>query len=204
MNIEKDFSLISWQVDNSWKVIPGIEDYVINEDGVVKALPKIREGRLDNLKHHDNTSEVSKRHYKEHIIKPKYTSRYWYVCLSNKGKKKHYRLHRLVYKAFIGEIPDGMTIDHIDGNRDNNNYHNLRCITQAENVRNPNTKYNACKDILQIDPMSKEVLAEYKSISDAMVALGIPYKPGMNCHIGDCCKGKRNTCLGYIWKYKKN
>ena len=49
------------------------------------------------------------------------------------------RVHRLVYMTFMGEIPEGMQIDHIDGNASNNSLNNLRCVTPKENSNNPNT-----------------------------------------------------------------
>ena len=45
-------------------------------------------------------------------------------------------VHRLVYEAFKGEIPEGMEIDHIDRNRRDNNPDNLRVVTRAENMKN--------------------------------------------------------------------
>lgn len=186
-------------INNNWRVIPNLESYIINEDGVVKAIPKIREGRLDVLKYHAETDKKSQRKYKEHIIKPKYTSRYWYVQLMHNGIKKDYRLHRLVYRAFIGEIPDGMVIDHIDGNRNNNNIHNLRCVTRHENAVNPNTKYNGCKAVLQLNIKTGEIINEYRSIEDAVLSLGGVSSKG---HIGECCNGKRKTAYNYCWKFK--
>lgn len=49
------------------------------------------------------------------------------------------RVHRLVWETFKGEIPEGMQIDHIDGNPENNRLDNLRCVTPKENSNNPNT-----------------------------------------------------------------
>ena len=199
METKKELSEIS----NNWRVIPGLESYAINEDGVVKALPKIREGRLDCLNNHKGTANKSQRFYGERIIKPYYTSRYWYVNLMHNGIKKDYRVHRLVYRAFIGEIPNDMVIDHIDGNRDNNSLNNLRCVTRTENAANPNTKYNGCNSILQIDSSTYNVVNKYKSMSDACVALGVEYKPGLCNHIGECCTGKRRTTLGFCWQFEE-
>lgn len=49
-------------------------------------------------------------------------------------------VHRLVYEAFKGEIPEGLEIDHIDRNKRNNNPDNLRVVTRSENMRNVDKK----------------------------------------------------------------
>lgn len=43
--------------------------------------------------------------------------------------------HRVIYKFVTGNEPDGV-IDHIDGDRRNNRWANLRCVTPAVNARN--------------------------------------------------------------------
>lgn len=189
-------------MNDNWKVIPFLEEYVINEDGIIKALPKVREGRLDVLNNHSDTNKKSYRKYKEHFIKPKYTSRYWYVCLAHNGVKKYYRLHRLVYKTFVGDIPNGMVIDHIDGNRDNNNVSNLRCVTVSENRKNPSTSWKNNKAVIMIDPQTNKYIKEFESIQDAEIFFGKEYRPEMSSHIGDVCNGKRKTCHNYKWIWK--
>lgn len=47
-----------------------------------------------------------------------------------------YQAHRIVWCWHNGEIPFGLQIDHIDGNRNNNRIENLRLATGAENSRN--------------------------------------------------------------------
>lgn len=44
--------------------------------------------------------------------------------------------HRLVYELVVGEIPEGMIIDHINGNRSDNRVENLRVVTFKTNARN--------------------------------------------------------------------
>lgn len=53
---------------------------------------------------------------------------------SPKGTKNYY-IHRLVAKYFIGDIPEGMEVNHEDGNKKNNHYTNLKIVTPSENIR---------------------------------------------------------------------
>lgn len=53
-----------------------------------------------------------------------------------KLKNKTYKLQRVIWELFNGEIPEGMVIDHLDGNAWNNKISNLACKTTAANCRN--------------------------------------------------------------------
>jgi hypothetical protein len=44
--------------------------------------------------------------------------------------------HRIVWEMFVGKIPDGMVIDHIDRDPTNNRLSNLRLATIAQNNAN--------------------------------------------------------------------
>ncbi len=52
------------------------------------------------------------------------------------GKKQTFRLHRLVLMAFQpNDNPDTMEVNHIDGDKTNNNLKNLEWCTPSENQR---------------------------------------------------------------------
>ena len=53
-----------------------------------------------------------------------------------KVRGKGYRCSRIVWTMHHGEIPEGMIIDHLDGNPFNNAIKNLACKTHGENMRN--------------------------------------------------------------------
>lgn len=54
-----------------------------------------------------------------------------------KMNKYHgFQLHRVVWELVNGPIPEGMQIDHIDGNRTNNFLVNLRVVTHQQNCMN--------------------------------------------------------------------
>lgn len=44
-------------------------------------------------------------------------------------------IHRIVAETFIGSVPKGYDVDHIDGDKSNNNVTNLEIVTHQENMR---------------------------------------------------------------------
>jgi hypothetical protein len=70
------------------------------------------------------------------VLSPKLDRGYFRVGLSNQGQRTFCQVHRLVVQEFIGPIPEGMDVDHIDHNRTNNRVENLRIVSRRENLRN--------------------------------------------------------------------
>ena len=65
--------------------------------------------------------------------------RTYYCVIGSLGTKKVPKtVHKLVYETFKGDVPYGMTIDHIDGNTFNNNIDNLQLLSSEENSRKAN------------------------------------------------------------------
>jgi len=127
---------------------------------------------------------------------------YSLICLYKNSKKKRCSVHRLAYTAFNGTVPEGMQIDHIDGDKTNNTVGNLRAVSPKVNTNNPVTRVHHLeatrkansKPILQINDSTGEVIREWPSAREAARALSIDYT-----NISACCNGKRNSAGGYRW-----
>lgn len=57
---------------------------------------------------------------------------YRMVCLN----RRKLLVHRVIWEMHNGTIPDGMEVDHMDGNRSNNRIENLRIVSRSINNRN--------------------------------------------------------------------
>jgi hypothetical protein len=129
------------------------------------------------------------------------------VYLSKNSKSKTITVHRLVAKAFIENPSDKPQVNHIDGNKKNNNVSNLEWCSNQENQLhavinklNDHSTYKSGKaerPVYKIDTETNEVIAKYNSISEATDAIG--YKSKSN--IGACCRGLKKTVGGYKWVY---
>lgn len=74
---------------------------------------------------------------KDRLVQCKLTKdRKGYLTVSVKRPKKIMSVHRLVYETFVGEIPCGYEIDHLNTIRDDNRFDNLRLVTHKENCNN--------------------------------------------------------------------
>jgi hypothetical protein len=66
---------------------------------------------------------------------------YFVVTLCKNGFKTKYYIHRLIGIQFIPNPENKSTIDHIDRNRTNNNFQNIRWATQSEQ------NHNTCRNV---------------------------------------------------------
>lgn len=74
---------------------------------------------------------ITKRIYKLHLNK----TGYFQVCVSlgSRKKKKIFRIHKAVAETFIPNPDNKETVNHIDGNKQNNIMENLEWSTYSEN-----------------------------------------------------------------------
>lgn len=66
--------------------------------------------------------------------------------------------HHLIYQTFVGPIPDGLVIDHINHIRSDNQLENLRAITYSENI-NRNLIPRVPKPVIGINQTTGEETA---------------------------------------------
>lgn len=50
------------------------------------------------------------------------------------GRRRATTAHRFIFEFFHGPIPEGLVVNHKDGNKENNKLSNLEAVSQYENV----------------------------------------------------------------------
>lgn len=66
---------------------------------------------------------------------------YQQIGLRLNRKRYNVYIHRLVWKTFKGDIPNGHEINHIDHNKYNNNLNNLELVSHSTNLKKSVEKY---------------------------------------------------------------
>ena len=85
----------------------------------------------------DKISKNGKALKRKELFPTKAKNGYRTVRLYNKdGVMKQFYLHRLIWEAFNGEIPEGYEIDHLIDRSENMLYH-LRMVKHKDNCNNP-------------------------------------------------------------------
>ena len=144
---------------------------------------------------------------KEKILKPKITRGYYQVHLHKNSIGKWYSIHRLVFEAFNGTIPEGLQVNHINEVKTDNRLENLNLMTPKENTnwgtgieRQVKKRINGkcSKTVLQFT-LDNILGKEFPSIRQAERETGFSHQ-----NIVNCCKGKYKTAYGFKWKYKEN
>ena len=80
---------------------------------------------------------------------------YLQVHLYRNGTTKMYKVHRFIYECFHGVIPNNLTIDHVNRDKEDNRLDNLRLATYSEN--NNNRKPSASKIVNNLPEDAEEI-----------------------------------------------
>ena len=126
-----------------------------------------------------------------HIYKPRLNNKgRYYVCVSmgSRTTRKTILIHRAVAETFIPRDNDELEVNHIDGNRQNNNVNNLEWCTRCENVEhakinklfkygldNHKTKLSdddvlAIRKLYQTQEMNMSKIAEIYNVSKSCIS----------------------------------
>ena len=160
-----------------WKDIPEYEGlYQVSTYGRVKSLKRLKKTKLKNQEY----VFIKERILKQHSNK--------------KGMGKTKQVHRLVAETFIPNPNNLPQINHKDKNPNNNYINNLEwCNAQYNN--NYGTRIERMTKKIEQYTKDNEFIKLWKNEAEIIKTLKI-------YHIGDCCKGKRKTAGGFLWKFK--
>ena len=181
-----------------WRDIEGYEGrYKISNTGKVKSIQR-------QVSNGTGLATLPTRILKQGINYKGYPI----IYLSKNSKSRTLPIHRLVAKAFIPNPKNKPQVNHIDGNKVNNNASNLEWVTNSENqVHAYEMGLNSVtgragkqkRAVIQVDMKTGEYLNEYDSIAEATKAIGFVSKS----NIGACCRGIKKSVGGYKWIYKE-
>lgn len=160
-----------------WKDIPNYSGYQVSNLGRIRTHNKIT-----------HTNKHGDRHWKDKILKPKEKKpkahskhqgkdgKGYAVDLWKDGKPKTLLVARLVAFTFYEkDINDHkLTVNHIDGNRLNNNLNNLELISLADNIRHgfeTGLYDECCKKIILINKITQEE-KQFRSLKSASLYMG--------------------------------
>lgn len=170
-----------------WKDVKGYEGlYMVSDSGRVMSVGK-------------------KSNHKESIIlKPSNSLGYRVVSLRKDNKAKIYKVHRLVANAFVDNPSNKKQVNHIDGDKANNNAYNLEWVTASENAKhafksglNSPQRGKDNRRSIKVTQLTKSgiFVSEFCGMREA------ERKTGVSRHgISLCARGKAKSAGGYIWK----
>ena len=179
-----------------WKDIEGYEGYYqVSNFGRVRAMDRI----LLKQSHHGGTYMQIYKGCELKIQKNK--KGYTYVILSKDDHPITKYIHRLVAKAFVPGFCEGLSVNHIDENKENNFSSNLEWVTYKRNnshgTRLERIAKKHRKPVLQIG-LDGEVVKRYNSATQASKLTGIKFT-----NISAVCYGRygHKSAGGYRWRF---
>lgn len=148
-----------------------------------------------------NVKSIKYRHHnKEQKLKLLDNHGYKRVCLFSKdGKRRYFRVHRLVAVAFLPNPNNYKEINHKDENTANNKADNLEWCNRSYNINYGNRNKKAAsklnKSISQYNK-NNVFIKKYNSIVEICNLFNFN-----RSNIIACLKKRIPTAYGYIWKY---
>ena len=127
---------------------------------------------------------------------------YNHTQVSIDGRCKTIIIHRKVYETFIGSIPLGYEVNHIDGNKENNHFTNLELLTHKDNMIHA-VRTGLIKS--GFDNKLSKPLAEFRPNGDIFF-YGSTVEAGKklgkaHALISLCANGKRRSAYGSKWMH---
>jgi hypothetical protein len=154
--------------NEEWKEISNIKGYYVSSFGRIFAPERISKHKKGTTTHKSYVSTVDTSLKDYHRIR----------LLDG----KFYTVHRLVAKEFIPNLENKPCINHIDGNKRNNNISNLEWCTYSENNAHAFRVLGRSLTKAQTGVTNNKKVVDistgivYNSIADAEKNLSLPYK----------------------------
>lgn len=154
-----------------------------------------------------NTGKVFS-HISDRFLRPKpHSSGYYAISLTDgRGGVYDRLIHRIVCEAFNGKPPDGKEfVNHIDGNKHNNDATNLEWCSREENMRHAvATGLTASQREAVIKSNKRRAKPVIGTMIDGTEIWFSSITAARNAgfsKVSDCVLGNRMTSGGAIWRY---
>lgn len=145
-----------------------------------------------------NTGKIYSQYLKREMKLSDRGNGYLFVRLCHNGKMKNSLVHRLVAFAFVPNPNGYIEIDHIDGNKENNVYTNLRYVSHLDNMRNPNTEPKRFEAIRKKQGIPVIAFLNGKRVGKYSCMMEAARDLGLSCsHIAKHLKGSFSHVKGY-------